>query len=140
MDTPLVTQEFYSAPIERVWEALTDENQMRVWYFPQLRKFKPVVGFDFEFDNDGSTYQKAWRVTQFIDGTKFSHSWSYKGYPGSSEVNFELFREGTGTRLRLTHTGLASFPDDPHFARNRFEDGWRQIIGVSLRNHLLVKR
>jgi uncharacterized protein YndB with AHSA1/START domain len=136
MDAPLVTEEIYSAAIKKVWQALTDESQMRAWYFPQLKKFSPVVGFDFEFEDDGSTYKKEWRVTQIVDGVKFSHSWKYKGYPGSSEVNFELFEEGSGTRLKLTHTGLASFPRDPHFARKRFEDGWRQLLGVNLKNHL----
>jgi hypothetical protein len=60
----------------------------------------------------------------------------YKGYPGRSEVIFDLTAEGGKTRLRLTHTGLASFPDDPHFARERFESGWQRILGVNLKQHL----
>ena len=40
------------------------------------------------------------------------------------------------TKLKLMHTGLASFPNDPHFARHRFEDGWKQIIGSNLKNYL----
>jgi uncharacterized protein YndB with AHSA1/START domain len=40
------------------------------------------------------------------------------------------------TRLRLTHAGLPSFPDDPHFARERFEGGWRRILGVNLKQQL----
>jgi hypothetical protein len=43
-------------------------------------------------------------------------------------VTFEIFEEENKTRLKLTHTGLASFPDDSHFARHRFEDGWKNII------------
>ena len=91
---------------------------------------------DFKFINDGSTYQKEWRVTQVVDGEKLAHTWIYKGYPGSSEVTFELFAEGTKTRLRLTHSGLASFPHDPHFARERFEAGWQHILGDNLKLYL----
>ena len=138
MDTPFVIEQIYNAPIEKLWRALTDKDEMKEWYFPQLKKFEPVVGFDFEFSNDGSTYQKEWRVTNVIDGRVLAHSWIYKGYPGSSEVSFELFQEGDKTRLKLTHTGLASFPDDPHFARHRFEDGWKQILGSNLKNHLAI--
>lgn len=136
METPFVIEQIYNAPIEKVWDALTDENKMKEWYFPQLKKFEPVVGFEFEFTDDGSNYQKEWRVTQVVDGKKLAHSWIYKGYPGSSEVTFELFEEGSETRLKLTHTGLASFPHDPHFARNRFEDGWHHIIGSNLKHYL----
>lgn len=136
MDTPFVIEKVYDAPIEKVWQAITDENKMKEWYFPQLKKFKPIVGFEFEFSDDGSTYKKEWRVTQVVDGKKLAHSWIYTGYPGSSEVVFELFEEKDKTKLKLTHTGLASFPNDPHFARHRFEEGWARILGSSLKNYL----
>jgi uncharacterized protein YndB with AHSA1/START domain len=136
MDIPFVLEEVYDSRIEKVWQALTNEDEMRDWYFPQLKKFEPIVGYKFEFINDGSVYQKEWRVTQVIKGKLLSHSWIYKDYPGSSEVIFELFNEGDKTRLKLTHTGLASFPHDAHFARHRFEDGWERIIRINLKKHL----
>lgn len=136
MNTPFVIEQIYSAPVEKVWQALTDENKMREWYFPQLKKFEPVVGFEFVFTNDGSPYQKEWRVTQVVERRKLAHTWVYQGYPGSSEVTFELVAEGNKTRLKLTHTGLASFPHDPHFARHRFEGGWNQIVRSNLKNYV----
>ena len=138
MDKPLVTEEIFQVPVQRVWRALTEESALRAWYFPQLRKFRPVVGFEFEFTDDGSAYQKEWRVTQVVDGAKLAHSWRYKGYRGVSEVSFDLFPEASSTRLRVTHTGLDSFPDDAHFARNRFREGWKQILRVKLRDYLSV--
>ncbi|MDN5288042.1 MAG: hypothetical protein JWR38_4316 [Mucilaginibacter sp.] len=138
MDIPFVIEQVYDAPIQKIWRALTDQNSMREWYFPALRQFEPVVGFEFVFADDGSAYQKEWRVTKVVAGRLLVHSWTYKGYPGSSEVTFELFEQGSKTRLKLTHTGLASFPSDPHFARHRFEDGWKQILDTNLKNHLLV--
>ena len=136
METPFTFEQVYDASIETVWQALTDENKMREWYFTQLIKFKPIEGFEFVFSNDGSSYQKEWRVTKVEEGRLLAHNWVYKGYPGSSEVTFELFKEGDKTRLKLTHTGLASFTKDPHFARHRFEDGWKQILGSNLKKHL----
>jgi uncharacterized protein YndB with AHSA1/START domain len=136
MDAPFVLEQVYDAPIDQVWRALTDEQAMRAWYFPQLQKFEPVVGFDFTFTDDGSLYQKQWRVTRVVPGRQLAHSWVYQGYPGHSEVTFELIAEDSKTRLRLTHTGLASFPPDPHFARQRFENGWQQILGSNLRRYL----
>lgn len=136
MEIPFVIEQIYNASIKKVWDALTDENKMRIWYFPQLKKFEPIVGFKFIFVDDGSTYQKEWQVTQVEFGKRLAHSWIYKSYPGSSEVIFELFEEGANTKLKLTHTGLASFPDDPHFARDRFESGWHTIICNNFKNYL----
>lgn len=136
MDVPFQLEHVYNASKEKVWEALTSRDAMQEWYFPQLTEFIPVVGFDFVFSDDGSKYQKQWSVTKVEDGRLFAHSWIYRGYPGISEVTFELVEEGNKTRLRLTHTGLASFPADPHFARQRFEDGWRRIITFNLTNYL----
>jgi len=136
METPFEIEYVYDAPIESVWKALTNVNEMKVWYFPQLIKFEPIVGFKFEFDDDGSNYKKEWTVTQVEDQRKLAHSWVYKGYPGFSEVTFNLFKEPDKTRLKLIHTGIESFPNDPHFARQRFENGWQTILGSNLKKHL----
>jgi uncharacterized protein YndB with AHSA1/START domain len=136
MDGPVVMEQVYDAAVDTVWRALSNPQAMRQWYFPQLKTFEPVAGSDFEFTDDGSQYKKEWRVTEFVTGSKLAHSWNYKGYPGSSEVTFELVPEGEKTRLKLTHTGIGSFPKDPHFARHRFEDGWQQILGRNLREYL----
>lgn len=71
-----------------------------------------------------------------VEGQTLAHSWSYKDYPGSSEVTFDLFENGNKTRLRVTQTGLESFPDHPHFKRERFELGWDNLLGQNLK-HLL---
>ena len=137
ISTPFIIECVFNVPVTKVWRSLTDKNEMKDWYFSQIKEFEPIVGFKFEFFNDGSKYVKEWRVTEVVDGKKLSHTWAYKGYTGISEVTFELFEEGNKTRLKLTHTGLESFPSDPHFARHNFESGWTQIIGNNLKNFLL---
>ena len=136
MNTPFTLTHVFDAPIEKVWHTLTDTRKMREWYFPALQQFEPVAGFQFLFTDDGSPYQKEWKVTEVIPGIKLAHTWSYKGYPGSSVVTFQLHAAGDKTSLTLTHSGLETFPADPHFARHRFEDGWQRIIATNLRNSL----
>jgi uncharacterized protein YndB with AHSA1/START domain len=51
MDTPFVMAQVYDASIPEVWQALTDENKMRKWYFPQLKKFEPLVDFEIIWKN-----------------------------------------------------------------------------------------
>lgn len=123
----------YNALPTRLWEALTDPAQMRLWYFPQLQAFEPIIGYKFRFDDAGAEYRKEWIVTRIVPGKIFAHSWAYLGYPGSSEVVFELAEDGGGTLLRVTQTGIESFPDGPHFRRERFERGWDNLLGVNLK-------
>lgn len=133
----LLIKEFdYNVPIEKVWQALTDKDSMKKWYFPQLQKFEPIVGFKFQFDQSSAEYQKEWVVTKVVKGKTLAHSWAYKDYPGNSEVIFDLFSEGNKTRLKITQTDLESFPDDPHFARERFEWGWDNLLGQNLKRLL----
>ncbi|MGV8091806.1 MAG: SRPBCC domain-containing protein [Mangrovibacterium sp.] len=136
MSTPLIKEFDYNIPIGKVWQALTNVDKMKEWYFPQLQKFEPIVGYKFQFDDNSSEYQKEWVVTKVKDERTLAHSWAYKGYPGSSEVIFDLFVDENKTRLRVTQTDLESFPNHPHFKRERFEWGWNNLLGQNLR-HLL---
>jgi len=130
----VIVERTFDAPVARVWKALTDVDQMRVWYF-DLKEFKPQVGFKFEFvvEHEGNSYHHLCRVTEVIPEKKIAHTWRYKGQPGDSLVTFELFGEGEKTRLKLTHTGIETFPKTPAYARKNFEAGWTEIIGSELK-------
>jgi len=128
-------ERIYSAPINKVWRAITDKKQMKEWYF-DLEEFKPEPGFEFSFygEKDGKKYLHKCRVVDVQPVNKLSYTWSYDGYPGSSLVTFELEElEAAKTKLTLTHSGLDSFPqDEPDFASDNFTMGWTFITGKSL--------
>ena len=136
MSNPLVKEFTYNVPIVKVWQAITSTDMMKRWYFPQLRKFKPEVGFKLDFDDDSAQYQKEWIVTKVEEGQTLAHSWAYRGYPGISNVKFDLLSENSTTRLRVTQTDLETFPNHPHFQRERFESGWDNLLGKNLRELL----
>jgi len=139
MSTTLIKEFNYNVPIEKVWQALINKDEMRKWYFPQLQKFEPIVGFKFQFDDTSAEYQKEWIVTKVAEGRTLAHSWAYKGYQGNSEVIFDIFSEENKTKLRVTQTDLESFPNHPHFKRERFEWGWDNLLGQNLK-HLLENK
>ena len=130
----VVLERTFDAPIERVWNALTDVEQMRQWYF-DLKEFKAEPGFEFEFvvEHDGNKYHHLCKVTEAVPQKKIAYTWRYKGEPGDSLVTFELFANGDKTRLKLTHEGLETFPKTPAYARKNFEAGWTAIIGSELK-------
>jgi uncharacterized protein YndB with AHSA1/START domain len=137
-DEPIIVERVYDANAERVWQAITDQKKMKEWYF-DFAEFKPEVGFEFQWY--GGDEEKQWlhagKITEVIPGKKISYTWKYPGYAGESHVTFELFAEGDKTRLKLTHTGIETFPADmPSFKKENFIGGWNEIIGTLLKNFL----
>ncbi|RWY50883.1 SRPBCC family protein [Mucilaginibacter gilvus] len=133
---PLIVERTLNAPASKVWEALTDNEKMKQWYF-KLESFEPRVGFEFSFAGQGSTGEKhthLCRVTAVEPEKKLSYTWRYEGFPGDSEVSFELFPEDDKTLVRITHTGLETMPQNgPDFAVSSFSKGWNYILGESLK-------
>lgn len=135
---PFVIERTFNAPVAKVWKAITDKEDMKVWYFT-IKDFKPEVGFEFQFtgsDNEVS-FLHLCKVTAVEVNKKLAYSWTYAEYEGYSVVTIELFPEGDKTRLRLTHEGLESFPaNNKSFTRASFTQGWNQIIGTNLKDFL----
>ncbi len=135
---PLILERVYAAPVEKVWQALTDNSQLRQWYF-DLEDFRAEPGFEFRFagKSDTATYMHLCKVLEVIPYKKLSYSWTYEGYEGYSVLSFELFPDEEGTRLRLTHEGLESFPaNNPDFAVKSFTGGWDYFVNTALREFL----
>jgi uncharacterized protein YndB with AHSA1/START domain len=132
---PLIVERTYNAPIQRVWKAITDRDQMKEWYF-EIEEFKTEKGFKFHFTggDENVKYLHECEVLVCDPPNKLSYSWTYPGYKGYSVLTWELFSEGESkTRLRLTHEGLESFPqDNPNFRVESFTEGWNYFVHEAL--------
>ena len=139
-EPPVILERIFNAPVENVWKALTDINQMKQWYFPQLENFKPEQGFETQFNvhHEGKDFLHIWKVKDVVPKKKISLEWKYAGYPGSSLLSFELFPEGAKTRLVLTHEGLGSFMPGkyPELEKKNFVAGWTSFMDKGLKEFL----
>lgn len=138
----IVLERLFDAPVKKVWKALVDKNEMKLWYF-DLAEFKAEVGFTFRFTGGPSPerqYVHVCEVTDVIPEKKLSYSWRYEGYGGNSLLTFEFFAQDTKTLLKLTHTGIDTFPsENSDFAIGNFNAGWNSIIHTSLKEYLEKK-
>ncbi len=131
----LVVEYVLIAPVEDVWSAITIPKKMKEWYF-DIPDFKPEVSSQFQFSagSEQKKYLHKCRIMEVIPHKKISYTWSYVDLPGMSLVSFELFHAGTKTRLKLTHSGLLTFPQDlTDFNIKSFTAGWNQLIGKNLK-------
>ena len=134
---PIVIERTYNATVATVWKAITDNNEMKKWYF-DIAAFKPEPGFEFQFTGqgkEGEKYVHLCKVIEVVKEKKLTYSWRYDGFEGNSLVTFELCAQGNGTKLILTHTGLETFPATANnaFAKENFIEGWTYITGTSLK-------
>lgn len=127
----------------KVWRALTDPDQMRIWYFPMLEDFVPTPGFETRFtvSHGGKDFLHLWKITEAIDLQKISYEWRYGGYPGATLLEFALEPSGDGTFLRLRHSGLLTFDPEnhPELSSEHFKQGWSGFMDA-LRDFLSKSR
>jgi ketosteroid isomerase-like protein/uncharacterized protein YndB with AHSA1/START domain len=137
---PLIVEQTYNSTISRVWNAITDENKMKKWYFETMQTFKPIVGFKtkFKVQANGIDYLHSWKVTEVIQEKKITYNWKFGGYPGESVVTFELsINNNNTTKLKLTEVGIESFPkNNPDFTRESRIEGWNYFIRKRLKAFL----
>ncbi|RZK56809.1 MAG: SRPBCC domain-containing protein [Pedobacter sp.] len=135
----VIVERTYNAPIDKVWSAITNVEEMKNWYF-QLEDFKPKVGFKFDFiggPEDGIQYLHLCEITEVVEGRKITYSWHYDNYPGNSFVTWELFDKGEQTLLQLTHIGLDTLAEGgPDFAKANFLAGWTYFVHTALKGYL----
>jgi uncharacterized protein YndB with AHSA1/START domain len=138
-DNTVTVEKVFDAPVEKVWNALTNKDELREWYF-NLDDFKPEKGFEFSFAGQGrkgEEYVHLCKVLDVVPHKKLQYSWRYKNYPGNSVVTFELSEIDGKTLLKLTHSGLDSFAENgPDFAIQSFNGGWNEIVNTMLENYL----
>ena len=138
---PVIQERLFNSTLQKVWSAISDKKEMKQWYF-DLAEFRAEIVYEFQFSGGPAPerqYRHLCKITEVVPEKKLTYSWRYDGYAGKSFVTFELFPEGNSTRVKLTHAGLETFPDEPDFAKNNFVEGWTDIIGRSLKEFVEKK-
>lgn len=123
---PIVVEQICEVPVEKIWQAITDKNAMKQWYF-DFQEFRTEIGFEFRFwggPAEDRQYLHICEIAEVLPNKKLTYTWRYDGYPGTTLVTFDLFQVANQTCVRLTHEGLETFPaDQPDFARENFVKG-----------------
>lgn len=139
MNTPITVQFKINAPIEKVWKALTNKNEMKNWYF-DIPDFELEVGKQFNFyePGDEKKYHHQGEILEIISHQKLKHSWSYPEFSNEkTTVNWEIQPADGETIVTLIHENIDNFKEfGENFSRESFTEGWNGIIGQGLRQYL----
>jgi uncharacterized protein YndB with AHSA1/START domain len=88
-------QRRYNHPVDRLWAAITDPDELTHW-FPSKVAMKPEVGGTIEFTDDPNAPARTGTILVYEPPTRLAYSW------GENELRFELEPVGEhGCQLTL---------------------------------------
>ena len=127
------------APVERVWELITEPEHVGRWFGDAGAEIdlRPGGEMVIRWAEHGANHG---RVVAVEPHTRFSYRWAPFSDPGGEEpvdgnstlVEFTLAPEGDGTLLRVVETGFASLAGSDELRRQNHAGntrGWQQEIG-----------
>jgi uncharacterized protein YndB with AHSA1/START domain len=131
----IVVEEIFPHAPETIWKTLTSGALMARWLMAPTG-FEPVEGTQFTYQTkpagawDGTIHCQ---VLEVRPNERFVYAWK-GGHDGNigygsrldTVVTWTLFRVGTGTRLRLVHSGFVSPTNDS--ALKSMGEGWTKVV------------
>ncbi len=131
------------APIQRIWEAWTDPDQLARWHHPvgvstpresisvDLREGGSYA-YTMVVDETGETYPTAGIYLTVDPPHRLVFTWGTPEDPKEDQpvISLSLASTGNGVELTLHVRGIAGEPGDDHVY-----DGWSEALD-SLENHL----
>ncbi len=139
MHDNIIVKEKVSAPVDKVWEAITDRSKMKEWYF-DIPDFELEENREFSFygsENNDRHHHHA-EILEVVPKQKLKMSWSYPEITKEKTiVKWELQPVENGTEITLTHKGLENLEHlGKDFSRNTITETWNDIVGKSLKNYV----
>ena len=143
MNEPIKIQECFHVSAEKIWQAITDKEQMKQWYF-DIPDFELKVDSTFNFyEPDGAKkYHHRCTIKEILPNRKLQHTWTHPSHSkGESMLTWEIFPIGRFTLVTLTHLGVENFSDGgSDFSRENYEGGWNELIGKLLKAFLVKQQ
>ncbi len=139
----VITELEVNAPIERVFHALTDPAQLMRWWGQEgeckatLWEMDARVGGKWRFEasdpsgkiivNGVSEFRAHGEILEFSPPRRIAYSWIANWHDRPEQptvVTWDLASAGQGTKVRVTHSGLAHLA----VARRDYAGGWPGVV------------
>lgn len=135
----ITIEAFFDTTKEKVWEAITQPEIMKIWYF-DIANFNLNIGNKFSFyEGKKKEYLHAGEVLEVEENKLFQHSWLYpEQSKGISVVKWQIEEiDSEKVKVTVSHQGVDSFVDGgDKFALGNYQKGWNTLVKNNLKNYL----
>ena len=125
-----------AAPRERVWDAITDAEQLKQWWGDYWEIPALQVGATIKFGDPNDLMLAT--IAVLVPPRQFTIHWPPQEQYHSIEMFtiFLLAEENDSTRVTVTETGFEALPDDIRQSRfDKTADGYTKVL-ANLKAHL----
>jgi uncharacterized protein YndB with AHSA1/START domain len=136
----IVSEIQIAAPPERIFRALSDPDELRRWFSgpdcpAKFWKMDARVGGQYSYAtekgaitvNHVSEFECHGEILECDPPRLLVYTWIANWHDDKSArtvVRWELEKKGNGTRVKVTHSGLANLP----IARKDYSGGWPGVV------------
>jgi uncharacterized protein YndB with AHSA1/START domain len=130
MTDSLKKERTFQQPIEKVWKAISRGEEISKWFIQA--DFKPEVGYEYTFtatEEHGGTRIRG-KVLQ-ASPYDIKYTWIVGDGQGETLVHWHLEEMNDSTKLVLTHSGMAQFPEASAIEMmGHFDAGWEACFAT----------
>jgi len=119
----------FNHPIDRVWNAISKEEEISTWFINA--DFKPEVGYEYTFFSNGEDEDctDIQGVVKESNPYKLSYTWVVKGTSAVTTVTWLLEEVDSGTKLYLEHSGISNYEGETAVKMfESFNGGWDNCL------------
>ena len=124
----IITKEaFFNSNIDTVWSAITQQDEISKWFLKA--DFKAEEGYNYSFQSPDDNCAPIIGTVIKADPFTLIYTWIIKGTDIETTVKWQLETANNGTKLNLTHSGIANYKEENVIKMfESFSGGWDNCI------------
>ncbi len=127
MRDTIIKEKVLNHPIDSVWNAITNANEISNWFLEA--DFKAEVGYHYTFNSKEDECSAIIGEVKSASPYTLIYTWIVKDTPIETTVKWILEPTNKGTKLYLEHSGIANYSGDTAIAMfESFNGGWDNCI------------
>ena len=123
----ITREETLNHPVEKVWSAITNAEEISTWFLDA--EFKAEVGSPYTFSSKGENCTKITGVIKEATPYTLVYTWMVENTDVETTVKWVLEADKDNTKLYLEHSGISNYSGDTAVKMfESFSGGWKGCV------------